>query len=277
MGAGGALKVLVTGADGQLGRSFRQISSGFERFDFSFAGRGDLDLANRRDTAAFFAEKPFDIVINCAAYTAVDLAETEREAAYIGNVTAVKHLVEACKKYAMRPVHYSTDYVFDGEKTRPYRETDAPNPINYYGYSKWLGEQVIQQSGIDFYLFRTAWLYSGYGKNFVKTLIQRARTQVELQVVNDQTGCLTAASWLAAQTLKALQWGLPFGLYHLCGGKAQTRYEIAREIAAGVNPQCCVKPIETKDLNPGAKRPKYSVLDTGKYDAFLHEHTRSRR
>ncbi len=271
MGKRGALKVLITGADGQLGRSFRQISPGFGRFDFFFASRGDLDLSNWRSVASFFKEKSFDFAINCAAYTAVDRAETEREAAYVGNVATVKHLVKACEKYAVIPIHYSTDYVFDGKKDQPYRETDIPNPINYYGYSKWLGEGVIQQSGIDFYLFRTSWLYSDYGKNFIKTLIQKVKTQAELQVVNDQRGCLTAASWLAAQTLKALQWGLPFGLYHLCSRRSQTRYEIAREIAAEVNPRCRVKPIETKDLNPVAKRPGYSVLDTAKYDASLRD------
>lgn len=263
------LKILVTGAGGQLGSSFRKLSSAHNAYDFSFASRADLDLGNWPEVDAFFGERAFDFVINCAAYTAVDRAETERAAAYKGNVIAVEHLVEACHKHAVTPVHYSTDYVFDGEKRQPYREGDPPNPINYYGHTKYLGERLLQRSGIDFYLFRTSWVYGAYGRNFVKTIAQKAKAETVLRVVNDQKGCLTEASWLAAQTLRALSAGLPFGLYHCSGRKVQTFYDIALEIAAGVNPQCRVLPIETRALNLPAARPAYSVLDNAKYEACL--------
>ena len=269
MGAHDRLKILVTGAQGQLGSAFRKVAQTASEWDFSFAARSDLDLSQAAEADSFFKRSAFDFAINCAAYTAVDRAETQREAAYAGNVLAVEHLVEACRKYAVIPVHYSTDHVFDGAKRTPYREIDLPNPINYYGYTKRLGETRLEASGIEYYLFRTSWVYSDYGQNFVKTLTQKLKAQAELRIVDDQRGCLTQADWLAAQTLQALKSRLPFGLYHLSGRQVQSRYEIARELAARVNPRCRVVPIPTRSLNLPAARPPYSVLDNAKYDAFF--------
>ena len=180
--------ILVTGSNGQLGKELQQLAATFPQYRFVFASREDLKLHHYGLVENFFIATKPQYCINCAAYTAVDKAESEQDVAMLVNGEAVGHLAAICKKYQTNFIHISTDYVFDGESETPYKEDDATGPINTYGKSKLLGEQLCMKEDADAIIIRTAWVYSSFGHNFVKTMMRLMNERNELNVVADQIG-----------------------------------------------------------------------------------------
>ena len=206
------MKILVTGKNGQLGQSIHKIvytDKGIDKNsnDFFFVGRKELDLGNNSNITNYFNKNNrFDLIINCAAYTAVDKAEEEQDFANQVNYLAVKQLAEIANKHKTKLMHISTDYVFDGESDEPYKETDKTNPINVYGKTKLAGERVLQEvMSTNAIIIRTSWMYSEYGNNFVKTILKLGKERDELNVVSDQIGSPTYATDLAKAIRKYLQ------------------------------------------------------------------------
>jgi dTDP-4-dehydrorhamnose reductase len=233
-----------------------------------------LDLTNPDSIRQIIGEIKPDIVLNAAAYTAVDKAEQEPDLAYQINATAPGILAEECLRLKTILIHYSTDYVFDGTHERPYTETDAVNPIGVYGASKLAGEQAIQAVGGRYFIFRTAWVYGSRGKNFLLTIQRLAKERTELKIVNDQVGAPTWSRSIAEATSQILaQLASPLcqvngeelaGIYHLtCGGQISW-YEFAKAIVAHGGNQPRMLPISTAEYPTPAKRPAYSVLSNAK-------------
>jgi dTDP-4-dehydrorhamnose reductase len=255
--------ILVTGANGQLGQCFQALSNSFPEYLFLFADRNVLQITDATAIDIFFAENKIDICINCAAYTAVDKAETDTTLATDVNANAVGYLARACKKYSTQFIHISTDYVFDGTATSPYKTDDKTNPVNFYGQTKLDGElNAIKENSI---IIRTAWVYSGFGNNFVKTMIRLMKERESIGVVSDQHGTPTYAADLAAAIMQIInQDNFVAGIYHYSNEGNISWYDFAKEIAAQINATCIVNPIATTQFPTPAARPAYSVLDTSK-------------
>lgn len=261
-------QVLVTGADGQLGSELKRLlKQNPLKFDASFAGRHDLDIADKKAVENFFARhRDFDFVINCAAYTAVDKAETDIENCNKVNIAGVTNIVDAIIGSSTRLIQISSDYVFDGCKTLPYTEADAINPLSVYGSSKAKAEQIILDNVPEAVIIRTGWLYSSYGNNFVKTILKKARESAELKVVADQTGTPTYAADLADMILTAMTHNLdiPGGIYNFSNEGTATWYDFAKAIAELSGSTCVITPCSTAEYKTAANRPTYSVLDKTK-------------
>lgn len=255
-------KVLVTGANGQLGKTIEELYSNNKGLEFTFASKEDLDITKVSELAFFFIKNRFDYCINCAAYTNVEQAEKTPEIAYKVNAEGVKYLAEICKKTNTVLIHISTDYVFDGEKTTPYTVDDLPKPINEYGTSKLLGERYIQNTIEDYFIIRTSWLYSKkHGKNFYKTILKKAKTEKELSVTSDQKGCPTNTTNLSKYIIKLIiENNNDFGVKHYCDNKAMTWYDFAKQILTENNTKSKIKLIKAKNYITFAKRPRNSVL-----------------
>ena len=262
--------VLVTGANGQLGRELRELSRYFSDYDFTFIARDELDLSDASAINAWFANKTFDVVINCAAYTAVDKAETEAELAFAINTTAVQTLAKIAKQQGISMLHISTDYVFAGDSCKPYQETDATCPQGVYGQSKLEGELAMLAINPDrSVIIRTSWVYSRFGNNFVKTMVRLAKERRELSVIYDQVGSPTSAKDLALVLLMIidspqLQSQRGTEIYHYSNEGVCSWYDFAIAIFKSAPIRCKVNPIETKDYPTPAKRPYYSLLNKAK-------------
>ena len=260
-------KILLIGAKGQLGQSFQYWAPHFPHFKFYFKDLPELNLLDQNQLKQFFNSNSINIVINCAAYTAVDDAEDEPQNAWQLNVQAIDSLCELSKIFGFKLINYSTDYVFDGTGDTPYSEEHPLCPIGVYGNSKAEGETVIQTSGIDGWIIRTSWLFSPYGKNFVKTIFSLMQNKEEINVVADQTGSPTYALDLAASTLKALDQN-PINkgveVYHFTNNGQTTWHGFAYKIKQLIHTSCRIKPTDTTDYPTKAKRPKYSVLSCEK-------------
>ena len=260
-------KILLIGAKGQLGQSFQYWAPHFPHFKFYFKDLPELNLLDQNQLKQFFNSNSINIVINCAAYTAVDDAEDEPQNVWQLNVQAIDSLCELSKIFGFKLINYSTDYVFDGKGDTPYSEEHPLCPIGVYGNSKAEGESVIQTSGIDGWIIRTSWLFSPYGKNFVKTIFSLMQNKEEINVVADQTGSPTYALDLAASTLKALdQNPITKGveIYHFTNNGQTTWHGFAYKIKQLIQTSCRIKPTDTSDYPTKAKRPKYSVLSCEK-------------
>lgn len=256
-------KVLVTGAKGQLGKSIAEIAqkANSSEIEFFFADKSTLDITDTLSIEELFQKNKFDYCVNCAAYTAVDLAEDEPEKAFLINAEAVKNLSAVCQKHNVIFIHISTDYVFDGEKTIPYLPSDETNPINVYGQSKRRGEIYALQYNPKSIVIRTSWVYSNYGKNFYTTMCNLMTTKEELNIVADQIGKPTHAGDLAQYILEIIvENDLQFGIRHFAGSEIMSWYDFAVKIAQenGFNIQ--LNPITTDQFPTKAKRPKWSVL-----------------
>jgi dTDP-4-dehydrorhamnose reductase len=231
-----------------------------------FTDRTELDLSDTTAITAFIKKASPDYVINAAAYTAVDKAETEKDPAYRINAEAVGELAKACKQSGAKLIHISTDYVFNGQGQYPYRPQDTTDPVNYYGYTKEVGEQLVRTNLPESVIIRTSWVYSTHGKNFVKTMLRLMQEKKELKVVSDQVGCPTYAADLAVaimQVIQAMEAGNGhYGLYHYSNTGVTTWYEFARAIRDKAGLACSVIPITTSEYPTPAKRPAYSVMDT---------------
>lgn len=263
-------RILVTGANGQLGSELRELSAKYTDYEFTFTDVAELDITNIDLLNAYFQSQPkFDFLINCAAYTAVDAAESNQELAFKLNTTAVDMLVEMAGKYGFFLIQISTDYVFDGEKNRPYDEEDVPIPSSIYGKTKNDAERLILYSDIRAIVIRTAWLYSIYGKNFVKSMIKYGTERDELNVVFDQVGTPTYAADLAdaiLQILPQLQaMPKPYtDLFHYTNEGVCSWYDFTQHILRHENINCRVNPIRSEQYPTPAKRPAFSVLDKSK-------------
>ena len=259
--------VWVCGAKGQLGLSLQDIAGG-SKHRYFFTDVDEVDICSRDSVEDFVRQNKINVIINCAAYTAVDAAEADKEKAYEVNHTAVQYLSQSAKEGRAFLIHISTDYVFDGKGVEPYREDDIVSPMSVYGDSKWRGERAIVESGCKYIILRTAWLYSQYGKNFVKTMIRLTSEKETIKVVNDQVGCPTYAEDLARVIYDVVErevYEKNEGIYHYVGGGACSWWELAQEVArvAG-NDRCEIKPCTTSEYPTAAHRPAYSVLDTRK-------------
>ena len=258
-------KILVTGANGQLGMELQQLSSSYPHFEFIFTTREELPLDDFDDINTFIANHQPHYFINCAAYTAVDKAESEKALAYKINAEAPAIIATACRKNAVRFIHISTDYVFNGMGKTPYKEDDATDPVNLYGDSKLEGEKKVMLVNPESIIIRTAWVYSEFGKNFVKTMLRLMADKEQINVVSDQAGTPTYAADLAEAILYIIssqQWKA--GIYHFSNEGNITWYDFAVAIKELSGSSCKVLPITTSQYPTPAKRPFYSVLDKTK-------------
>lgn len=266
------MKILLTGANGQLGRCFRDLVS--ETDTVLALGSQELDISNRQAVLETAKQFQPDIIINAAAYTAVDKAESEPERAAAVNSHGPENLALAAKAVGARLVHVSTDYVFDGTGSTPYLETDAVNPLGVYGQTKLAGELLVRSILPDAIIVRTAWVFSEYGNNFVKTMLRLAKDRPELGVVGDQVGCPTYAGDIAAAILKMVAADAAGGIYHYCGDSSVSWAEFAQAIFAEgeksgmLARQPKVNHITTDQYPTPAKRPAYSVLSTARVSEF---------
>jgi dTDP-4-dehydrorhamnose reductase len=261
------LTILVTGANGQLGKELQVLAPAFEGYQFLFAGKDDLNIANAISIQKYFSEHVIDFCINCAAYTSVDKAESEHESAFFINATSVAILASICKENNTQLIHISTDYVFDGTANQPYKETDQTNPVSVYGKSKLQSEEWALQDAPSSIVIRTAWVYSSFGNNFVKTMMRLMKEKESINVVSDQFGCPTYAADLAAAILQIItsnQSKENPGIYHYSNAGITNWYEFAIAIKKLTGSNCAVNPITTAEYPTAAKRPAYSVLDTAK-------------
>ena len=260
--------ILVTGANGLLGMEFRQLESLFTAYRFLLVSKDELSITDTAAVEKYFAENNIDYCINCAAYTAVDKAETEKELAVEINVTAVGHLAAICKKKNSALIHFSTDYVFDGNSKIPYSENSLTNPVNFYGQTKLEGEAQALTNNENTLIIRTSWLYSSHGKNFVKTMLRMMCEKESIGVVVDQFGCPTYAAQLAEAVMTIINSPKPAtGIYHYCNEGVISWYDFACEIKRLINSKCVVNAIETASYPTPAKRPQFSALDTQKIQA----------
>ncbi|MGV6827952.1 MAG: dTDP-4-dehydrorhamnose reductase [Flavobacteriales bacterium] len=260
------MKILVTGANGQLGRCIKDAASKYPEQEFFFANRQDLDIENKDQVSDIFKKQKFDFCINTAAYTNVEKAESQSKQAFAINAEAVKQLAQHCKNTNTTLIHISTDYVFDGNKTEPYLETDLTNPINVYGESKLKGEQYIQEICERFFILRTSWLYSQYGHNFYKSILQFAKEGKELKITTEQTGTPTNANDLAQEILHIIKCNNnKYGIYNVSNAGEATWYDFAKEILLQTNQINTINLAKTNYYRTFAKRPTYSVLDTNKF------------
>jgi dTDP-4-dehydrorhamnose reductase len=256
---------LVTGSNGQLGKSIRQISRDYPELKFIFTDLAELDITHNEEVNTFFEFNKIDYCINCAAYTAVDKAEDEADKAFLINAKALKNLAEACKNTGTVLIHVSTDFVFDGTKRIPYTEADMPNPLSVYGKSKLQGEMYIKEIWDRHFIVRTSWLYSEYGNNFVNTILRLTETRNEISVVNDQKGSPTYAKDLALFLLKIIDISSEdYGTYHYSSEGNISWHDFAVEIFKHHRRAVRVVPIPTSAHPTVAKRPAYSVMDLSK-------------
>lgn len=258
-------KILITGAGGQLGKSFAAIAQRYSDFEFVFLARADLSLDNPVELETVFKSVRPQFCINCAAYTAVDNAESERARAFHVNAQGVANLAKCCALGNTKLIHISTDYVFNGLSETPYAESDPVNPINVYGESKAEGEVLAVENNAEVIIIRTAWVFSEHGSNFVKTMIRLMNERAQLNVVSDQIGSPTYATDLAAAVMTIIGSGkwLP-GIYHYSNEGKISWYDFAMAIKTFISSECVITPIATAAYPTPAKRPAYSLLNTEK-------------
>ncbi len=266
------MKILVTGANGQLGSELKyltkkKVKSFIKGVNFTFIDIKNLDLGNSEAVKEYFTSNTFDYIINCAAYTAVDKAETEKDLAYLINSVSVKNIVSTLTEKT-KFIHISTDYVFNGQSYSPYTEEMQTNPKSVYGMSKLMGESEALKHEKTI-IIRTSWLYSKHGNNFVKTIHKLSKEKEELKVVFDQIGNPTYARDLAKAIIEILDFSIKTedfksGIYHFSNEGVCSWYDLAKEIINLNNSNCSIMAIETKDYPTPATRPFYSVLNKSK-------------
>ena len=258
-------KVLVTGANGQLGKEFRVIADQYPGFTFLFLSREDLAIHHFELVRNFFRSFNPDICINCAAYTAVDKAETEKELAHLVNAESTGVMAAVCNEFSTKLIHFSTDYVFNGTAQKPYKEEDLTDPQSVYGASKREGEILALKFNPQTMIFRTSWVYSVYGKNFVKTMVRLMKEKPAVSVVNDQWGSPTYAADLSKCILDILASGkfIP-GIYHYSNEGMINWFQFAEAIKELTGSHCEILPIPTSAYPTPARRPAYSVLSKEK-------------
>jgi dTDP-4-dehydrorhamnose reductase len=265
--------ILVTGAKGQLGNELQVLSKQYSQYDFLFTDVDELSIGDEVAVNNFFDQYKPNYCINCAAYTAVDKAESDSTTAHLVNVTGPSVLATACNKHNAKFIHISTDYVFDGESEVPYVETDATKPSSVYGITKLEGEQNSIANNPNTIIIRTAWVYSFFGNNFVKTMMRLMNERPTINVVNDQIGAPTYAADLAGvimQIIETNKWQA--GIYHYSNKGKISWYDFAIAIKNNIAPSCEVNPISTAQYPTLAKRPSFSLLNTQKIQTVYNIH-----
>jgi dTDP-4-dehydrorhamnose reductase len=263
--------VIISGKNGQLGNQLQELSFQHPQYDFHFFSKDELDISNNEILAETFKQLNPSFFINAAAYTAVDKAETEQEQAYLINAEATGNIAKHCFQYSTRLIHVSTDYVFDGKGNKPYAEDDECKPVNYYGYSKWLGEELALHNNPATTIIRTSWVYSRYGSNFVKTMLRLMNERKEINVVADQFGSPTYAKDLAQLIMEFVNretvndnYQMPGGVFHFSNAGNISWYDFAMAIKEIKQFSCEINPIPTSSYPTPAKRPLYSVMSKEK-------------
>lgn len=257
--------ILITGAGGQLGSEFRDLSNDFPDFRFQFADKNNLRVEEESSLLAFFSSVRPAYCINCAAYTAVDKAEKEEDLAFLANGKAPGLLASVCEQFETQLIHISTDYVFDGESKEPYKEDDLTSPFSVYGRSKLEGEKKVLANNPDSIIIRTSRVYSHHGRNFVKTMLRLMQEKDELRVVNDQRGSPTYAADLARAIMAIIRSEhKTAGIFHYCNGGVISWFEFAEAILELSGSACRLVAIPGSEYPTPAKRPANSALDTSK-------------
>ena len=265
-------KILVTGSNGQVGQELNALTPLFKDFIFEFVDVQDLDITNAEAVEAFFNIHGFDYCINCAAFTAVDKAETEQELAFLVNVEGVKNLATSCAQHQTQLIQLSTDYVYHNNQNTPFKEGDPVNPQGVYAATKLQGDQTAMQILPSSMILRTSWVYSTFGHNFVKTMIRLGTERETLSVVFDQIGTPTNAHDLALAILniiqkvenKVFEKSKMAGVFHYSNEGVTSWYDFAKAIFKIENISCKVSPIETSEYPTPAKRPPFSLLNKHK-------------
>ena len=262
------MKILITGAKGQLGYELKLLGKKYPDFQLTFTDVEELDITDMQAVSAFFDKLHPDVIVNCAAYTAVDKAEQEPDLALKINALAVRNLSNACGEFNALLIHISTDYIFNGKGYRPYVETDTPEPVSSYARSKYAGETQMLSSCRNGIILRTSWLYSAFGNNFVKTILKYGKERGNLNVVYDQIGCPSYAKDLAAAILEIIpkltdHEGVE--IFHYTNEGVASWYDFAKAIIEFSGIKCLINPVETKDYPLPAERPFYSVLNKAKF------------
>lgn len=266
------IKILITGSKGQLGLSFQKLAPVYPDLKFTFTDIDELDICDLNQLNAFIDNNNFDVIINCAAYTAVDKAETDEEMATLLNATAPSYLAQIANQKNIKLVHISTDFVFDGKKTTPYLESDEANPISVYGQTKRDGEKQLIEKTKNAVIFRTSWLYSEFGNNFVKTIQRLARERNSLKVVSDQIGSPTFATDLADALLNSIEKIMAITgieIFHYSNEGEASWFNFAKEIVDKSNISCSVLPISSSEFPQQATRPAYSIMSKEKIKSQL--------
>ncbi|GAA3656630.1 dTDP-4-dehydrorhamnose reductase [Flavivirga jejuensis] len=259
-----SIKILVTGANGQLGKTIEELYSDKQNgLDFVFVSKAELDITKVEELKRFFNNNNFDYCINCAAYTNVEQSEKTPEIAFEVNAKGVKNLAEVCKEKRIILIHISTDYVFDGKKNEVYTIEDTPNPINEYGKSKLLGENFVHEILDEYFIIRTSWLYSKvYGKNFYRSILEKAKTEKVFSVTVEQIGCPTdtvnLSKYIIIQLIKTKNGN--FGIHHFCDRVPMTWYDFAKQILQENKIDNNINLVKVNKYRTFAKRPKRSVL-----------------
>lgn len=258
-------RILVTGANGQLGQSILEQSKNYKEIECFFVTRNELDITNEELINHYFEDKSFDFVVNCAAYTAVDKAEDDQENAYLVNAKATEFLAKITKQKGIPFIHISTDYVFDGTEAIPRLETDQTNPIGVYGQTKLDGENLALENNPKTIILRTAWVYSRFGNNFVKTMLRLFNDKDSISVVSDQIGSPTNAIDLADAILTIISKDdLTYGIFNYSNEGKCSWFEFAQKIKEFSNSTIEINPVPTSAYPTKAKRPAYSLLDKSK-------------
>lgn len=260
------MNILVTGSAGQLGHSLRDIAADSAN-RYIFTDVAELDITDKSAIIRMMEAEKVNMVINCAAYTNVDKAEDDFDTANLINNTAVRNLAEACKQFGATFIHVSTDYVFDGSSNIPYTEDMPLAPLGVYGVTKLHGEQAVLESGCEYIIIRTSWLYSEYGKNFVKTMMMLTEERETLNVVFDQAGTPTYAGDLARAIYDIVEnnkYTGNNGIYHFSNEGVCSWYDFAREISELARTECDIRPCHSNEFPSNVNRPHYSVLDKTK-------------
>ena len=251
------MKILITGANGMLGKDLSKVLENLNH-EVINTDVHNLDITNKSVAEKFILEENPEIVIHCAAYTDVDNAEKHFETAFNINVVGTKNIATATAKINSIFIYISTDYVFDGENKKPYEKDDIPNPINNYGRTKLLGEEVVKKLCKKYYIVRTSWLYGIYGKNFVEKMIE-LKDEPEIKVGRDQIGCPTWTVELSKGLIYIME-SKPYGIYHICGKNETSWYDFAKEIFRQEGLNVNLIPCSSEEFIRPAKRPKYSVM-----------------
>lgn len=261
------MKILITGSNGQLGSELRELSGAYPQYEFIYTDEKELDITNESLIDDFFSVNRPDVVINCAAYTVVDKAESQEKTAFLINSNAVGFLSRASARFNVLLVHISSDYVFDGRAFTPYSELSGTSPVSAYGRSKSAGELAIHQFGSNALIIRTSWLYSEFGNNFVKTIRKHAKERSLLNVVYDQIGTPTYARDLAQIILNILPSAIKtkgIEVFHYSNEGVASWFDFAKAIVKFSRIECQINPILSKEYPQAATRPMYSVLDKSK-------------
>lgn len=261
------INILITGGDGQLGSAIQAASKNFPNFNLSYTDVADFDITNSKSVDDYLSKGNFDFLVNCAAYTAVDKAEEDKDLAHLINEYGPENLAKACQKYNCRLIHISTDYVFDGTSHIPYTETMETNPPSVYGRSKLAGEKAILEQSDTAIILRTSWLYSEFGNNFLKTMLKYGAERDELRVIFDQIGTPTYAGDLAISILKIIEANKKLSqteIFHFSNEGVISWYDFAKEIMELSEINCTIVAIESHEYPLPAPRPHYSVLNKTK-------------